>query len=307
MYLGNELTELLQTIESGKVYLSKERLNMEIGVTVLPHFPKDSTDRNRTSPFAFTGNKFEFRMLGSALSIAEPNIVLNTVIAEALRQFADRLEASGDFDADLNRLVIETIQKHKRIIFNGNNYSEEWVDEAKKLGLSNLKTTVDALPEYISKRSLEVFSVHKVFSETELRSRHEILVEGYCKTIHIEALTMLDMVKTEIIPACIDYQNDMTELLARKKASGDYDTSLESHMLSSIAKLSSVLLDKLITLENALLLTKEKNDLLPRAVLYRDSVYAAQAELRSVVDELETLVAKKHWPFPTYAQLLNSV
>ena len=307
MYLGDELTEILEALEAGRDYFSVEPLQMQIGVTVLPHFPKDSTDRNRTSPFAFTGNKFEFRMLGSALSIAEPNIILNTVVAESLRQFADRLEQSTDWSRDLDSLIKETFSKHKRIIFNGNNYSDEWVQEAKKRGLSNLKTTMDALPELTSPKSIEVFRIHRIFTETELRSRYEILVEAYCKTIHIEALTMVEMVKTKIIPACIDYQMDLSSLLMQKKACGDYDVSLEDQMLTNIAGLSSNLMTKLTALETTLLGTKNEQDITARAGYYRDSVHAAIVETRLVVDELETLVSAKHWPFPTYAHLLYSV
>jgi len=301
------LTEIIEAIESGKGYKNKEKHEMEIGVSVLPHFPKDTTDRNRTSPFAFTGNKFEFRMVGSSFSIGGPNIVLNTIIAEILRQFADSLEKSKNFTGDLAALIKKTVSEHKRIIFNGNNYAEEWVVEAQKRGLSNLKTTVEALPEFVSKKSVDLFTKHHVFSETELHSRYEILMEGYCKTIHIEALTMVDMVKGEIIPACIDYQNDVAKLLKQKKSCGEYDTSLEEQLLNNIAKLSSSLLKKLLALESALLETKGERDILAQARFYREKIFAAMLELRLTVDELETLVAKKYWPFPTYGQILFSV
>jgi len=311
VFLGEELTEILDSIEAGTSYQGKEKRHMEIGVTALPHFPKDSTDRNRTSPFAFTGNKFEFRMLGSSFSIAGPNIVLNTVIAEVLRQFADRLEKAKDFNSDLAELIKSTYHEHKRIIFNGNNYSDEWLTEAQKRGLSNHKTTVEALPEFISPKSIELFTKHHVFTEAELRSRYEILMEAYCKTIHIEALTMVDMVKGEIIPACIDYQNDLAKLLQRKKAcsaaAGDYDVSLEEHLLGNIAKLTSCMLKNLSALEKALLETKEERKILAQAQFYRNSIFAAMSELRLVVDELETLVARKHWPFPVYGEILFSV
>jgi glutamine synthetase len=311
IFLGEELTEILEAIESGKGYKNKEKHEMEIGVSVLPHFPRDTTDRNRTSPFAFTGNKFEFRMVGSSFSIGGPNIVLNTIIAEVLRQFADILEKSKDFTGDLAAIVKKTFSEHKRIIFNGNNYAEEWVTEAQRRGLSNLKTTVEALPEFVSRKSVELFTRHHVFTETEIRSRYEILMEGYCKTVHIEALTMVDMVKGEIIPACIDYQNDVAKLLKQKKAcaaaAGDYDASLEEHLLGNIAKLSSCLLKKLSALESALLESKEEGDIAAHALFYRERIFTAMLELRLVVDELETLVAKKHWPFPTYAQILYSV
>jgi glutamine synthetase len=307
MFLGEELTEILDAIESGKSYKNKEKLDMEIGVSVLPHFPKDTTDRNRTSPFAFTGNKFEFRMVGSTFSIGGPNIVLNTIIAEILRQFADSLEKSKNFTGDLAALVKKTISAHKRIIFNGNNYADEWVVEAQRRGLSNLKTTVDALPEFISKKSIELFTKHHVFTDTEIHSRYEILMEGYCKTIHIEALTMVDMVKGDIIPACVDYQNDILKLLQRKKALGYYASSLEEHLADNISKLSASLLAKLSALENTLLQTKEERDITSQARFYREKVFSAMQELRLTADELETLIAKKHWPFPTYGQILYSV
>jgi len=307
IFLGDELTEILESLENGADYHNKEKHQMEIGVTVLPHFPKDTTDRNRTSPFAFTGNKFEFRMLGSTFSISGPNIVLNTVVAEVLRQFADLLEQSSDFKSDLASLIKNTFHKHKRIIFNGNNYSDEWVTEAQRRGLSNLKTTVDSLPEFVSQKSIELFTKHHVFAESELHSRYEILMEGYCKTLHIEALTMVDMVKGEIIPACIDYQNELAELMERKRACGEYDASLEDHLLSSIAKLTSCLLKKLTVLESVLLESKEEQDILTQASFYRDKVFGGMSELRLIVDELETQVAKKHWPLPTYAEMLFSV
>jgi len=307
IFLGDHLVEILEALESGSDYCNKEMPQMDIGVTVLPRFPKDMTDRNRTSPLAFTGNKFEFRMVGSTFSIAGANIVLNTVVAEALRQFADELENSGDFKKDLAALIGKTFHEHKRIIFNGNNYSEDWVAEAARRGLSNLKTAVDALPEFISRKSIELFTKHRVFTEIEIHSRYEILVEAYCKTLHIEALTMVDMAKGKIIPACIDYQNDLAKLLERKKVCGGYDTSLEEHLLSSISKLSACLLKKLTVLEHALSETKEEREILALAHFYRDKIFAAMSELRVIVDELETFVAKKHWPFPTYAELLNSV
>jgi glutamine synthetase len=307
IFLGEELTEILEAIESGTDYKGKEKHQMQIGVTALPDFPKDTTDRNRTSPFAFTGNKFEFRMVGSSFSIADPNCILNTVVADVLQEFADRLEKSKDFNGDLAALVKNTVHEHKRIIFNGNNYSDEWVQEAKKRGLSNYRSAVESLPTLVTKKSVELFTKHNVLTETELHSRYEILMEAYCKTIHIEALTMVDMVKGEIIPACLNYQNDLVRLVQRKKACGDYDVSVEEQLLGSIAKLSSSLLKKLTALENTLLESKEERAVDAQASFYRDRIFTAMAELRLVIDELETLVARKHWPFPTYAQILYSV
>jgi len=307
MFLGEELTEIIEAIESGKGYKNKEKLDMEIGVSVLPHFPKDTTDRNRTSPFAFTGNKFEFRMVGSSFSIGGPNIVLNTIVAETLSQFADSLEKSKNFKGDLAALIKKTISEHKRIVFNGNNYAEEWVVEAQKRGLSNLKTTVEALPEFISKKSIELFTKHHVFTDVEIHSRYEILMEAYCKTIHIEALAMVDMVKGDIFPASVAYQSELTELLQKKKALGYYDSSLEENLTSNISKLSASLFTKLTTLEKAILDTKEERSILEQARFYREKVFAAMVELRLDVDGLETLVAKKYWPYPSYGQILYSV
>ncbi|MCL2255124.1 MAG: glutamine synthetase, partial [Lachnospiraceae bacterium] len=309
IFLGEELTEILEALESGTDYQSNEKQSMEIGVTVLPHFPKDSTDRNRTSPFAFTGNKFEFRMLGSAFSIAGPNIILNTAVAEVLEQFADILEKADqeNFAANLSSLIKNTYKKHKRIIFNGNNYADEWIAEAERRGLSNLRTTVDALPKFTSDKAIKLFTKHHVFAESEIHSRYEILLEGYCKTIHIEALTMIDMVKREIIPSCIDYQNDLANLLSQKKNLSGFDTKLEEYVLGKISALTSCMLKKLSVLEETVIGSKEDMEILEQAVYYRDKVNSAMCEVRLNVDELETLTAKKHWPLPTYAEILFSV
>lgn len=303
MFLGEELTEILEAIESGNGYHCRERHNMEIGVTVLPHFPKDTTDRNRTSPFAFTGNKFEFRMLGSSFSIAGPNIVLNTIVAESLREFADILENATDFKAELSALIKKTIKEHKRIIFNGNNYSEEWVEEAAKRGLSNLRNTVEALPAFISPKSIGLFTRHNVFTEKEIHSRFEILLENYCKTLRIEALTMINLVKRNIIPACVSYQNELTQLQIAKKSLGGYESKLEEQLLGKISGLSGQLIERLGQLEQAVADAKAISELLDLAKHYRDNVLASMNELRLIVDELETLVAAKYWPFPSYAEM----
>ena len=307
IFLGDVLTEILEAIESGTEYRNHARHQMEIGVTVLPPFPRDMTDRNRTSPLAFTGNKFELRMLGSKFSIAGPNFVMNTMVAEVLRQFADSLEQSDDFQRDLTLLVRKTFREHKRIIFNGNSYSAEWAAEAERRGLSNLKTTVDALPAFLTPRSVELFKRHRVLTESEIHSRCEILLEHYCKTIHIEALTMANLVKAEVIPACVAYQNELARLLKRKKAFGAYDAALEGHLLNSISAHAANLLQKLDVLEEAAARPTEGQEVLACACFCRDSVIPAMAELRIVVDELEAIMAAKHWPLPTYAQMLYSV
>ena len=247
-------------------------------------------------------------MLGSAFSVANPNIVLNTAVAEVLREFADILENSEDFTGDLAKLIQKTIREHKRIIFNGNNYSEEWVQEAQRRGLSNLKTTVDALPAFISQKSIDLFTRHHVFTEAEIHSRYEILLENYSKTINIEALTMIDMVKKGIIPACISYQNEVMQLLNSKKAfNSGYECTLEEQLVGKLSRLSTSLIKKLEALENSLLEAKSHSDALSVARYYRDKVFVAMSELRLTVDELETVVAKKHWPYPTYAEILYSV
>jgi len=307
VFLGDELTEILEAIDTGADYHDKERYQMEIGATVLPHFPKDTTDRNRTSPFAFTGNKFEFRMPGSSLSISGPNFTLNTIVAETLGIFADRLENSDNFTRDLGALIKKTIKDHKRIIFNGNNYSEEWVGEAKKRGLSNLKTTVEALPVFISPKAVSLFTKHHVLTEAEIHSRYEILLESYCKTIHIEALTMIDMVKKEIMPSSVKYQNDLARLLERKKACGGLSTAMEQHLLSKLSELSEALLGKLEKLENSMLEAKAKDGHLAAAEFYRGTIFKEMSELRLVADGLETAVGKDYWSLPTYAEILYSV
>jgi len=306
MFVGDELGEILEVIEKGREYKGQEHEELEIGATVLPHFPKDTTDRNRTSPFAFTGNKFEFRMVGSTFSIAGANFVLNTIVAEVLEGFADSLEKSQDFKKDLNVLIKKTIKDHKRIVFNGNNYSEEWVEEAKKRGLSNLKTTVDALPTFIEPKSIQLFTKHHVLEESEMYSRYEIILEEYQKTLRIEALTLADIVKKEIIPAVITYQNELAQLLSNKKAFAEMDSSLEETLLKKISSISGCLLKRLGELEDSLI-EKQGNDVCEIAKFYRDVVAKRTAEVRIAVDELETLVGKRYWNLPTYAELLYSV
>ncbi len=308
IFLGEELTGILEAVEKGSAYNNKARTEMEIGVCVLPRFPKDTTDRNRTSPFAFTGNKFEFRMLGSAFSISGPNIVLNTIIAESLAQFADILEQSKEFTKTLNELVKETITKHKRIIFNGNNYSAEWVKEAEKRGLLNLKSTVEALPYFISEKNIRLFTKHKVFTATEIHSRYEILMENYCKTINIEALTMLEMVKKEIIPAVCSYIKELSNTaISKKTLSSEINCELEKSIVSQLTSLSGSLYERIKQLEDGLLGVKGQDPLQTQGEYYRDIVFPAMQELRAIADEIETLVGEEYWPYPTYGQLLFSV
>ena len=308
IFLGDELTELLNAIENDTLYINKEQTLMEIGATVLPHFPKDITDRNRTSPFAFTGNKFEFRMVGSAFSISGPITILNTIVADVLSQFADELENSTDFKADLSNLIKRTIKNHKRIIFNGNNYDASWVKEAEQRGLCNFKTTPEALPALIHPKNVDMFVRHGVYSKHELHSRYEILLENYSKTINIKALTMIDMVNKYVIPAVVAYQKELAELILSKKSiSPEIETTMEENLLNKLAMLSVSLEKRLNNLSEQTLEVRKLSDNLAVAVAYREKVFMAMNELRLVVDELEMLVSSKHWTVPTYSEILNSV
>ncbi len=308
IFLGDELTGILEAIETGENYCQKEKCPLQVGVDTIPNLPKDTTDRNRTSPFAFTGNKFEFRMPGSALNIAGPNIVINTIVADILNEFANKLEKAKDFTAELNSIIRQTIKDHKRIIFNGNNYSDEWCEEAKKRGLLNLKSTVDALPVFTKPKNVELFKKHNIFTEQEIVSRQEILYENYCKTIHIEALTMLDMVKKDVIPAIITFSKELSELIVSKKSlSIPVENTLEQTLLTKISSLSSTLMDKINVLENAVMEINGDRSSANAATHYHDNVFLSMQTLRSIVDELETLVAKKYWPYPSYGDILYSV
>ena len=308
IFLGDELTAILDSIESGTPYKNAKLGDMEIGVNVLPHFPKDNTDRNRTSPFAFTGNKFEFRMLGSSASVANPNIVLNTIIAEALRQFADELEKAEDFGTAVSKLIKRTIKEHKRIIFNGDGYSKEWQDEAEKRGLKNFKTTVDCMPHLISKKSIDLFTTHKVFSEVELHSRYEIYLEQYAKVIRIEALTALDMLYKEIIPAVASYIKDLSESAANKKAiSPALSTTFEERIIARLTALAEELCDRTSELDTAVHSSAPTSNALENAVYVKDVILVKMNEARRVADELETLVGEKYWPYPTYGELLFKI
>ena len=309
MFLGDELSAILESIETGTSYCQKTKEEMKVGVHVLPRFPKDTTDRNRTSPFAFTGNKFEFRMPGSALSISGPNIVLNTIVAETLSQFADALEGSSDSTADLNTLIKKTIKEHKRIIFNGNGYDSSWVEEAEKRGLLNLKSTPDALPYFIAEKNIDLFTKHKIFTAAEMHSRYEILLDNYCKTLNIEALTMVDMAKKQIVPAVLSYLKDVSTTAAQKKAiSEDIPCDLEESLVRKLSALASCFYKKTEALESALLEAKNyEGDLQKEADHYKDDVFTAMQEMRAVADELETLLGKEYWPFPSYSDLLFRV
>ena len=306
MFLGDELTAVLEAIEKDEKYSAKEKEQMKIGVHILPKFPKDSTDRNRTSPFAFTGNKFEFRMLGSSASIAGPNTVLNTAVAQVLREFYDKLAGAKDFTSTLHELVKDTIKQHKRILFNGNGYDESWIKEAEKRGLMNLKSTPDAIPHLLDEKNVKLFTENKVYSETELKSRYEILLENYSKVINIEALTMVDMAKKMIIPAVSKYTKDLAKTVQLKTSLG-MDAGYEKEVATKLSGLNTAAYEKAKALEDEIMKVKGIADPEENAKAYEKYVISAMNELRVVVDEMETMTAKEYWPMPTYGDLLFGV
>ena len=306
MFVGDELSAILDSIESGKPYIQKDKVFMEIGSDILPRFPKDTTDRNRTSPFAFTGNKFEFRSVGSTASLACPNMMLNTIVADELSQFADTLEKADDFKAALNKIVKDTIHDHGRIIFNGNNYAPGWVDEAEKRGLLNLRSTVDALPYYIKEDNIRLFERHGVLSSVEIHARYEIELENYYKQINIEALTMLDMISRDILPAAAAYEKELAKTVQLKKQVG-VDSGFEIDVLKKLSAVSAELYEAHGRLEKAVADAPQSEDVLTVAKYYRNTVFALMEETRKPADRIETLVGSKYWPYPTYGKLLFSV
>ncbi len=308
MFLGDELNDILEAIENDTAYDAKEAVQMKVGVHVLPRFPKDTTDRNRTSPFAFTGNKFEFRMLGSANSISSANIALNTAVAESLKSYADRLENVDNFEEALHALIKKTIKDHKRIIFNGNGYDDEWIKEAEKRGLSNLRTTPDCLPALISEKSVELFANHKVFTREELEARYEIYLENYCKTLNIEALTMIDMVNKDILPAISEYIGVLSGgMLAVKGVCPSASCSYEMSTVTRLSELSASVCEKIAAFEESLEKINACSDKLAVANMYKDVIIPAMESIRADVDAAESITASKYWPYPSYGDLLFSV
>ena len=309
MFLGDELTAVLEAIESDAPYSGTEKTVMKLGVHVLPKFTRDTTDRNRTSPFAFTGNKFEFRMVGSADSIACANIMLNAAVAESLKIYADRLEKAENFETALHDLIKKTIKDHKRIIFNGNGYDDAWIQEAtEKRGLLNLRTTPDALPRILEKKNVDMLTSLKIFTPAEIYSRYEITLENYCKTVNIEGQTMVDMARKEILPAVEAYARDLADTCAVKQAaapgvSGRY----EKKTIARLSTLADEIDEATDALESALIKYKTVSDVTEAACMIRDVILQKMAELRVVCDEAETVTAEKYWPFPTYGELLFGV
>ena len=309
IFLGDELTAVLDAIETDTPYSGTEKTVLKLGVHVLPKFTRDTTDRNRTSPFAFTGNKFEFRMVGSSDSIACANIMLNAAMAETLKEFADRLEGVPDFESALHDLIKETIKAHKRIIFNGNGYDDAWIKEAtEKRGLLNLRTTPDALATVLEKKNVEMLTSLKIFSEAEIRSRYEICLENYCKTVNIEGLTMVDMARKEILPAVEAYLGDLSGTVAAKTtAVPGLACKYEKDLISKLSKLADEISDAASSLDTTLIRLKAIPDVTDAAYVIRDVVLQKMAELRVVCDEAESITADKYWPFPTYGDLLFGV
>ena len=309
MFLGDELTAVLDAIENDAPYSGSEKTTMKLGVHVLPKFTRDTTDRNRTSPFAFTGNKFEFRMLGSSNSIACANIMLNAAVAESLKIYADRLENVDDFETALHDMIKKTIKDHKRIIFNGNGYDDAWIKEAtEERGLLNLRTTPDAMPAMIADKNVKMLTAHKIFSPAELHSRYEILLENYSKTVNIEALTMVDMARKEILPAVEGYTKSLAETLAAKKAAvAGLPCKYETATITKLSELSDEIADATADLDGEIAKFQAIEDVTEAANDIRDVILGKMDALRAVCDEAETITAKEFWPFPTYSDLLFSV
>ena len=305
MFLGDELSAIVNAFEEEKEYCASEKHDLEIGVSVLPKFPKDNTDRNRTSPFAFTGNKFEFRSLGSSESIAEANVVINTIVAQSLKEFADELESAENFRETLHNLIVSNLRKHNRIIFNGNGYAPEWVEEAARRGLPNYVSTVDALPHMLDEKNIKLFTTFGVFTEAEIRSRYEIKLENYAKVLNIEAETCLMMAEKEILPACMKFAGATAKAVNAMKTAG-VEPYAEAHVLADVAERNAKLYKALEGLRGAVKATCH-GDALECAKYEHNVIIPAMAAVREQADELETLVGKEYWPFPTYDDLLFNV
>ncbi len=308
VYLGEEITDVLRSVESGEIYTQPIKNDFEIGLNVFPKFSRDTSDRNRTSPFAFTGNKFEFRMAGSGQSVASPNMILNTIMAQSLKEFADELEKSSNPSSKLNELLVATIKKHKKVIFNGDSYSSQWAEEAAKRGLCDFKTTVEALEHSLDEKNLKLFETHGVLSRREMKSRYGIHLENYSNIIHIESKTLISMVKSEILPAISKYTKVMAETVwAKKQLESDVLCDYEMDMLKKFTEISSELysdIQKLYTLDSEI---SGISDSLERARGYRDKVIKLMKEIRGSINWVESCIPKEFWPYPTYEDILFSV
>ena len=308
MYLGDDLTEVLHSVLSGEDYTGDTKPIMETTAEVLPNFTKDTSDRNRTSPFAFTGNKFEFRSVGSSENIACANFMINTMVADVLEDFANQLEGAEDVNAAAEKLIKKTIKKHKRIIFNGNNYSDEWLEEAKRRGLLNLRTLPDALPLYTSEKNIRLFTKHNVLTEVEIRSRRDVLLEKYSKIINIEALTALDMAKKDIVPAVTEYIKELAQTASIvKSVDPELVPTAQTELMKKLTNLLNCFVGKIDVLDKAVVGAKEITDVADNAMYFKDYVISAMQELRAVADEMESNMSAKAWPYPSYGTMLFSV
>lgn len=308
MFLGTDLSEILEAIETDAPYGTREKELMRIGVHTLPKFPKDTTDRNRTSPFAFTGNKFEFRMLGSAASVSGANTVLNTAVAEELAQFAEILEKATDFEKELHNLIQKTIKEHKRIIFNGNGYDDAWVKEAESRGLLNLKSTPDALAHFLDEKNIRLFTSHKVYSQAELEAQYEIRMENYCKIIHIEATTMLDMARKDILPAMSSFGESLAKACLKKtEVLGTSECLYEKEVVKSLNAMTNAMHKQVMTMESDLTATKSMTEIEELGNYYKNTILPDMMALRLLGDEMETISSAKYWPYPSYGELLFGV
>ncbi len=305
VFVGDDIMSILNAIENESGYDAKEKVQMKVGVHVLPRFAKDSTDRNRTSPFAFTGNKFEFRMLGSASTISSANIVLNTIVAQSLKSYADRLENEDNFEEALHNLIKKTITDHKRIIFNGNGYDDEWIAEAEKRGLLNLKTTPDCLPYLKNEKNIELFESHKVFSRQEVEARCEVYTDNYCKTINIEALTAINMLKNDLLPSISSYSAHIARGIKDKEAvSNGINVSYDAEIMKKLNDICNYVYDEIKILEKHLISIDRIDNATEKSFKYRDIVIPLMNEIRSLIDEAETLTSSDYWPYPTYGKIL---
>lgn len=309
IFLGDQLTDILHQLTNGGLRSSKQGGELTIGVTTLPALPKDSTDRNRTSPFAFTGNKFEFRMVASSASVARPNYTLNTIVAEVLSEIADKLEKASEFNIEVLKIMKEIILKHGRIIFNGNNYSDEWVTEAEKRGLPNIRSTVESAKAFINEKNIKAFEKHGVFTKAELESRYEIMLENYIKVVNIEAQTMIDMAKRDIMPAVINYMTDLANSINAVKATAiGADISVQSDLLMNISGLLSEFRNEIGELEASLEKAASMHgDSYNHAYFFRYDIFEKMGSLRKTGDALETLTGSDYWPMPTYGDLLFKI
>ena len=308
MYLGEDLNEILEAIERGEHHTDSDKIKMTVGTEIIPYIRRDNTDRNRTSPFAFTGNKFEFRMLGSASSISETNVALNTIVADVFKDFADKLENSTDFNNDVLELIRTTITEHKRIIFNGDGYSKAWEEEAAKRGLLNLRTTVDAIPYLRKQENIELFERHGVYNSVEINCRADIALENYSKTMHIEALTLLEMVKRDVIPAISRYESALCHIVSEKRAvSSDINCDAETEIIEKLSCFNGHLNTLVKDLEHAIQKSQNTKDLLERAQLYCKEVLFIMDNIRNISDEAETIVSREYWPYPTYGDILFKI